>query len=129
MLGCMTDADIFVMELVHAFQLVTEWDERGIIAGYRLVMNAIGDLPSYLQTCETSGSDWKSFGLWFGNFIHPIQLVERITDNAVHNIPELSIDALKIRADLQSEEYFAFGEEIGEVAVLLTTPINTAFLQ
>ena len=39
--GCMRDADIFSMELVHAVGLVREKDQRGAIAGYRLVMSAI----------------------------------------------------------------------------------------
>ena len=38
---CMTDVDIWTMEIYHGIGMITEKDERGAIAGYRLIMSAI----------------------------------------------------------------------------------------
>ena len=126
---CMTDADIFVAGLIHAFKLVTEGDNRGRIAGYRLITNIVHDFPSYITTCEQTGDDWVQFGLWFEELIHPINLVERISSNAIHNIRPLIKDALYAREFLIEEHYFEFGEYIGIIVGTLTQPINANYYQ
>ena len=119
---CMTDADIFSMELIHAVGLIREKDERGAIAGYRLIMSAIQQFPSFLEKCESTSSDLKGLESFFLEFIHPIDLVKRVTHNALHSWKDLTKNTLQARADLKGEDYFRFGEEIGTIAVILTQP-------
>lgn len=132
--GCMRDADIFSMELIHAVGLITEKDQRGAIAGYRLVMSAIDQFPGFLATCESTGADLKGLEKFFAEFIHPIDVVKRVTHNVIHGLPGLTKNVLQARANLKQEDYFDFGMEIGQIVVALTEPIPApvsveAFLQ
>ena len=98
--NCMHDADIFAFSLLHAWQLVSEGDMRGRIAGMRLVTNVIQDFPSYIKDCEASGDDVVQFGLWFEEFIHPVNLVETVFYNAEHHARQLTKDILYTRSFL-----------------------------
>ena len=60
---CMTDADIFAMELVHAFKLITEFndDKRSYISAYRLIVKAVNDFPSCISmTASLASTGLKS---------------------------------------------------------------------
>ena len=123
---CMTDADIFAMELVHAFKLITEFndDKRSYISAYRLIVNAVSDFPSYITTCESTGSDWSALGDWFTIFIHPINLVKRVSANLIGDFPEVVKHTIKAHGHLKREEFFNFGNEVGTVVGILTQPVN-----
>ena len=117
-----------------AVGLITEKDQRGAIAGYRLVMSAIDQFPGFLATCESSGADLKGLEKFFAEFIHPIDVVKRVTHNVIHGLPGLTKNVLQARANLKQEDYFDFGMEIGQIVVALTEPIPApvsveAFLQ
>ncbi len=86
-----------------------------------------------MSTCESSGADLKGLEKFFAEFIHPIDLVKRVTHNTIHGLPGLTKNILQARADLKHDDYFKFGEEIGQIAVTLTEAIPAnevdAFLQ
>ena len=122
---CMKDADIFSMELVHAFNLVTEEsDMRGYIAAYRLIVNAVSDFPTYVSTCESTSSDWSALGDWSSIFLHPVQLVKRVSSNLIHSFVDVTKHTLRARSHLKREEFFSFGNEIGTLVGMLTQPVN-----
>ena len=123
---CMTDADIFSMELVHAFKLITEFndDKRSYISAYRLIVNAISDFPSYISTCGSTGSDWSALGDWFTIFIHPVNLVKRVSANLIHEFLDVTKHTIRAHGHLVREEYFNFGNEIGTIVGMLTQPVN-----
>ena len=117
---CMKDADLFVMSIVHAFQLTTQVDLRGIEAGIRLIVGTIGDLPEYLEHCKASGSNFEELSSFILKFAQPVHLVKRIGINVALNWKEVADRALEIHDHWYYGEYFWFGEGIGELAVIVT---------
>ena len=122
----MTDADIFGMELVHAFKLITEFnaDKRSYLSAYRLIANAISDFPTYVATCENTSSDWAAMGDWATIFIHPIRLVKTVSANLIGEFLSVTKHTIKARGHLNREEFFNFGSEVGTVVGILTQPVN-----
>ncbi len=101
---------------------------RGRIAGMRLITNVIQDFPDYIKDCKASGDDIVEFGLWFEEFIHPVDLVATVIYNAEHHVRQLTKDILYTRSFLKQSEYFKFGQQIGAIAGLLLEPVPQSFL-
>ena len=47
-----------------------------------------------------------------------------VKSNVSHNIIKLTRDLSKARSDWKNEHYFAFGEELGDMLVIATTPAS-----
>jgi len=132
MLTCMTDADRFVGDIKTAVHEIITFngDLRNFIVGYRMIADVVKTMPEMLAACENMGPELKEMESFFDEFLHPVNLVKRIAYNATHNIEAVTHDVLVIRHDLKHDEYFKFGEELGETLVLLTTPVpTTEFVQ
>ncbi len=125
----MHDSDRFVEEIVHGVEMIVEFDLRSVIAGTRSIARAVHHLPTYLDECENTEADLKTLESWAHIFIEPVNLVQTIAGNALHNLSKVSVDVLKARRDLKEQKFFAFGDEVGKLLAFLTTPLSEEELQ
>lgn len=70
------------------------------------------------------GPDLKEFEEWASAVKQPKQLEETIEQNLKRHLPQLTLDLAKVRKDISNGEWFAAGEELGEMLDVLVGPIS-----
>jgi hypothetical protein len=93
--------ELIIEEIIHGVEMIVDFDLRSVIAGTRSIARAVHHLPTYLDECENSEADLKTLESWAHIFIEPVNLVQTIAGNAIHNLPKVSVDVLKARRDLK----------------------------
>jgi hypothetical protein len=127
--SCMHDSDRFVDEIVKGVEMIIEHDLRSIIAGTRSIARAVHSLPSYLDECEHSAEDIHTLEAWSHIFLEPANLVQTIAANAINNPARVSFEVLKARRQYKDGQWFDFGDDVGTLLALLTTPVPADQLQ
>ena len=122
---CFYGADEFVFDLVKSFQMLTSRTLAGLINGATLLLETVLYIPSDLINCYKSVDDAKALEQWASIFIKPKELTATIEFNIKHHFPAISIELAKAKKLYAQEFYFNFGEALGEIVVIVTTPIPT----
>lgn len=127
--SCMHDGDRFVAEIVHGVEMIIEHDLRSIISGTRSIARAVHSLPTFLDECEHSQQDIHTLEAWSHIFLEPVELVQTISANAIHNVPRVSYYVLKARKNYKDGKWFEFGDDVGKLLAFLTTPVPADEMQ
>lgn len=85
---------------------------------------AVHDLPTYLSQCSDMQDDLDAIGDWSTIFLHPIRLTKTVTKNVLENPVKLDKDIKKSETDLDTGDYYDFGEDIADILTLAVGPVQ-----
>lgn len=100
----------------------------GLMNGAILLLNTVMYIPNDLITCYKSGEDAKALEQWASIFIHPKNLTATVEFNIKHHFAAMSLQLAKAKKLYANENFFNFGEALGEILVIATTPMPAEFL-
>ncbi|CDW82544.1 UNKNOWN [Stylonychia lemnae] len=118
--ACMQGAD----QLTDEFDTAVSDFEQGGITGYtsaiEVVAQIINQLPQDLNQCTSIDGDLSKLGDWAKIFLQPTVLLERVSYNLLVHFSEINGDIQTALTDYKSQQFFNFGEVMGEALVLAT---------
>jgi len=120
---CFYGADEFVFDVVKGFEMLTSRTFSGLINGATLLLETVMYIPSDLINCYKSVDDAKALEEWATIFIKPKELTATVEYNMKHHFPAMSLELAKAKKLYAQEAYFNFGEALGEIVVIATTPM------
>jgi len=120
---CVYDLEELVYDLVHAYGMIRSKTIAGLINGFDLLAATTAKIPEDLAQCAASGSDLVVIGELLKEFRHPRDLVPVIKTNIKKHIGVLGLDVAKAKKFYANEQYFQFGEELGQMLVIVTQPL------
>ena len=103
--------------------MLTSRTFAGLINGATLLLETVMYIPQDLINCYKSAEDAKALEQWAAIFIKPKELTATIEFNLKHHFPAVSLEIAKAKKLYAEENYFNFGEALGEIVVIATTPI------
>jgi len=83
---------------------------------------AIKDIKSTLSQCSGMKADEALLETWIKNVLDAPSIKTLVKQGIASNKVKLLRDVTKAKAALNREQYFAFGEIMGEMVVIVTTP-------
>merc|ERR1712060_273346 len=92
------------------------------LTGFKELGSVVEALPHMLKDCTSIQDDIASLEAWGQVFLDPKSLPATVKSNVTHNLIKLTRDLNKAKNDWKNEQYFAFGEELGDMLVIATTP-------
>jgi hypothetical protein len=123
---CFYGADEFLFDFITAWNDVASETFAGIINGMTLAMETVMYLPKDIYECAMAGSDLVGFLEWASIIETPEILAETIRFNIKRHLASLTIEMNKARKDFSYHEWTRFGEDLGEMMAIATTPIPSA---
>ena len=103
--------------------MLTSRTFAGLINGSTLLLETIIYIPQDIKNCAKSVEDAKALEEWAKIFVHPKELTATIEYNIKHHMPAITLEITKAKKLHAQEDYFNFGEALGEIVVIATTPI------
>ena len=89
--------------------------------GWKLIGSTVAQIPAFLHDCEAIGPDIVQLAEWASIFTTGKANIEAVIEaNLLSHKAIIGIDAGKAKLDLSGGKYFAFGDEIGTMLVILT---------
>ena len=95
-----------------------------IIEGAKAIADAAKDLPKYLDLCVSAESDLHALESWATVFIEPAYLYQTIKGNVSNHPYQVSLYIAKAKRSLAYEDYFQFGNNVGQFMAYVTTPLT-----
>lgn len=120
---CFYGADEFLFDFITAWNDVASETFAGLINGLTLAMETVMYIPKDIYECAIAGSDLHEFLQWASIIETPEVLVETIKFNIKRHLAALTIEMNKARKDLSYHEWTRFGEDLGEMMAIATTPM------
>lgn len=74
------------------------------------------------------GPDLKEFEEWAAHIEHPKELEQTIEQNIKRHIAQLTLDLAKVKKDISNDEWFAAGEELGQMLDIIVGPIQSSMV-
>ena len=97
----------------------------GMMDGAILLMSAIMYIPHDATVCFKARTDMGGFEKWLAQIGEPKELASEIKYNIRHHFAKLTLLMNQARRDLAYGEFAHFGEVLGEMLVVVTTPLPT----
>ncbi|CDW71791.1 UNKNOWN [Stylonychia lemnae] len=126
---CMTDVQDdtdSINQIANDFSSLTL---TGILSGIEEFRNLMIKLRGDLTTCECIRPDVDKFLRWGEIFIEPSILVQQLENNLPAHLNEIISDIQAANADYTQQNFFEFGENIGEALVLAVGQNISVFAQ
>ena len=122
--ACIADGETEAKSAYAAFEdlWVHQWT-----TGLKEVASVVVALPALMKTCISIKSDVAELENWAGVFLAPADLEDVIKYNVKHSLIKLTRDLNQAKKEWAAEDYFAFGEELGDMLVIGTQAVPSAF--
>ena len=117
---CITDAESLSPILDAMVDDFKEHDLAGYSEAMMEAQQLIMALPAKVETCEAVHDDLVKLGQWAQIFIEPATFIKVVSKNLVWNYVTIHTDINEAITDFDTQQYFDFGEKIGEVLVIAT---------
>lgn len=124
---CLGDVDEFVSDILLGIHMLENMDFVDLINGFSLLASTVAEIPNYLYQCSQIGPDLKEFEEWLTVFEHPKELEQTMEANIKRHLAGLTLDLAKVKKDISNGEWFAAGEELGEMLVIVVGPVESEF--
>lgn len=121
---CLEDADEFVSDILLGIHMLEKMDFVDLINGFSLLAATVGEIPHYLYDCSQIGDDIADFERWLTVFEHPKELEPVIETNIKKHLAALTLDLAKVKKDISNGEWFAAGEQLGIMLVIVVGPVE-----
>jgi len=121
---CLGDADEFVSDILLGIHMLEKMDFVDLINGFSLLAATVGEIPHYLYDCSQIGDDLADFERWLTVFEHPKELEPVIEANIKRHLGALTLDLAKVKKDISNGEWFAAGEQLGIMLVIVVGPVE-----
>ena len=93
-----------------------------MLKGFEELAADYRDLPNLMTTCTSIQDDVATMESWASVFLEPAaDLNDLIHRNIKRHIIGLTADVAAARKDWNNGEFFAFGEVLGEMLVIVTS--------
>jgi hypothetical protein len=122
---CFYEFDEFVYDIITAWNMIASETMAGMMNGAILAMSAIMYLPHDALECIKARTDMKAFEQWLAQIGNPKELGLEIKYNIRHHFAKLTLLMNQARKDFAYGEFAHFGEVLGEMVMIVTTPIPT----
>ena len=117
---CMTGADSLTDEFETAVADFEQGGISGITGGIMEISTIFNELPQDLGNCVSIQDDLSKLGDQLKIFLQPTLLIKTVSYNLVWYFSEINGDISAALADYNNQDFFGFGEQLGEALVLAT---------
>ena len=118
LMGCMNETEALVTDMENAVADFEEASFWSITAGILDLKQFIADIPPTITECGGIPEDFAKMGKFFSIFGNTTLLTERVTYNLLWYYGDIQGDLSQALAFWNAEQYFNFGDKVGDALVL-----------
>ena len=118
LLGCMNGTEAIVTDVEDAVQEFSQGTFWSITEGILDIKQLIVDIPFTITNCGDIPQDFEKLGNFFSIFGNMTLLTQRVTYNLIWYYSDIMMDVNAALAFYGNEDYFNFGDKLGDALVL-----------
>ena len=115
--ACLTDADTLEKQVEEAIADLSKGDLNDLIAGAKILMQIVQELPSDLKNCESMQGDLNRIVAWANQFSNPQVFIETVTKNVLTHFATITTDINKATSDFTDAKFYDAGSDVADVLV------------
>ena len=115
--ACLTDADTLEKQIEDAIADISKGDLNDLIAGAKILMQLITELPTDLKNCESIQGDLNRIVVWANQFTDPQVFIETVTNNVLAHFSVITADITKVTSDFNDAKFYDAGSDVADVLV------------
>ena len=116
--ACMINAKDSATEVYQAYVLMQTDMSAGLIA----MIKAVKDVKNITSQCSNMSSDVAELEAWIENILDQPNIEDFIRQGVTSNLVKLTRQLAIAKTNWSNEKYFSFGETLGTMLFIVTTP-------
>ena len=113
----LTETDTLKKQVKEAFADISKGDINDLIAGAKILMQIITELPTDLKNCESIQGDLNRIVAWANKFTDPQVFIETVTQNVLAHFSVITADITKVTSDFNDAKFYDAGSDVADVLV------------
>ena len=115
--ACLTDADSLEKQIEEAVADLSKGDFNDLVAGAKILMQIISELPTDLKNCQAIQGDINRIVSWANKFSDPAVFIETVTKNVLAHFSAITSDITKATSDFNGAKFYDAGNDVADVLV------------
>ena len=114
---CLTDADTLEKQVEEAIADLSKGDLNDLIAGAKILMQIISELPTDLKNCQSMQGDLNRIVAWANQFTDPQVFIQTVTNNVLAHFAVITSDITKATSDFNDAKFYDAGSDVADLLV------------